>query len=154
MSPSVWVFGQSSHCVFPLAVMIIIRLKNCWTEAGQCSGSRWPPPGSVSSSTCGPLLHLWSAQSALKPRMLYRYILLRCGQQKYYKESSHCPFTLKHNPRLHSVMKMEDYLLPFVLYASVSFFSQCYTVNTLMVTLLFFTITYAKICISWRFVVT
>lgn len=51
-----------------LAVMITIRLRNCWMAAGQCSGSRWPPAGSVSSSTCGPSSLLWSARNALKPR--------------------------------------------------------------------------------------
>lgn len=56
------------NSVFPFTVMIIIRLKNCWTGAGQCSGSRWPPAGSVSSSTCGPSSLPWCAQSASRPR--------------------------------------------------------------------------------------
>ena len=51
-----------------LAVMTTIRLRSCWTAAGRCSGSRWPPVGSVSSSTCGPSLLRWSAQSVLRRR--------------------------------------------------------------------------------------
>lgn len=55
----------SSLCV-SFEVMTTILLRSCWRGAGQCSGSKWVPVGSVSFSTCGPSSLPWSARSALK----------------------------------------------------------------------------------------
>jgi len=50
-----------------VSVTMAIRSRSCWTGAGRCSGSRWPPAGSASPSTCGPSWLPWSAPSALRP---------------------------------------------------------------------------------------
>lgn len=122
----VCVFAQFSYRV-SLAATTTTRLRSFWTGAGQCSGSRWPPVGCVSSSTCGPSSPPSSAQSALWPSYNITCGLDVAGWKltlwaERLPQTSH---TLKHNPTLPSVFEMEDYLLPFILYASVYFVLQC-----------------------------
>lgn len=103
------------------------RLRSFWTGAGQCSGSRWPPVGCVSSSTCGPSSPPSSAQSALWPSCNITCGLDVAGRKLtlWAERLPQTSLTLKHNPTLPSVFEMEDYLLPFILYASVYFVLQC-----------------------------
>lgn len=119
----------SLHASF--AVMMTIRLRSCWRGAGLCSGSRWPLAGSVSSSTSGLWLLPWSARSVLRPEMLMTPLgsgssdswdVGRHKLARWAKGPPQPPFTLKHNSTLPSALGMEDYLLPFVLYASVCFY--------------------------------
>lgn len=127
------VFAQFSHCLFPLAVMMTIRLRNCWMEAGLCSGLRWPPAGSVSSSTCGPWSLRWSARSASKPRK--KHVSQSVSQARLIvgmwpaeivtlsqgiTTSPHCPPNLETQPYTTFSAKMEDYLLPLISYVSRS----------------------------------
>lgn len=143
---------------FSVAATTITRLRSCWTEAGPCSGSRWPPVGSVSSSTCGPSSLPWSAPSALKPRtatsvagILWKTFSRRCDAEP--RNLHRRPFTVKHNPvLLPSALKMEHYLLPFALYLGV--FALFYNVKTLTVICYFYYHLFLEFCISCRFVLT
>lgn len=116
-----------SSLTVSLAATMTTRLRSFWTGAGQCSGSRWPPVGCVSSSTCGPSSPPSSAQSALWPSCNITCGLDVAGRKLtlWAERLPQTSLTLKHNPTLPSVFEMEDYLLPFILYASVYFVLQC-----------------------------
>lgn len=84
-----WIKYLTGLTFFSAAATTITRLRSCWTEAGQCSGSRWPPVGCVSSSTCGPSSLPWSARSASKPkgsRTSVAGILLNTVRQRWDAE--------------------------------------------------------------------
>lgn len=129
----VCVFAEFSHCLFPLTAMMITGLRNCWMEAGLCSGLRWPPAGSVSSSTCGPWSLLWSARSASKPRKnmsvcqsgssdCWNVASRNCHAEPGNHHKPPLPPNLETQPYTTFSAKMEDYLLPFISYVSKSCF--------------------------------
>lgn len=119
------------NSIFPFTVMITIRLRNCWTGAGQCSGSRWPPAGSVSSSTCGPSSLPWCAQSASRPRPHITKLesgfsdswhVARQKLSHWAKGPPQAPFYLETQPiTTLSIRNWRIIYCLFCLYASVSF---------------------------------
>ncbi len=124
----------SSLTVFSFAVMMTIRLRNCWTEAGQCSGSRWPPAGSVSSSTCGPLLLPWSARSALRPRTHITTLesstlilgLWPSGGSHAEPQDYHSP-PLSSNTTLHYPQRLKWRIICCLLFYMLVFLLLCFT---------------------------
>lgn len=124
--------------------MMIIRLRSCWTGAGQCSGSKWLPVGSVSFSTCGPSSLPWCVRSVLKLKM--HISTLRSG----YNDSWYVAW-----PKLSYWAKGPPFPIPLPLYHETQPYTtlsiQIWGLSVALVYMLAFTLFYnVKLLLPWR----